>query len=377
MPNSRSIKNKSCALVITGLIQLLVTAGCSWLNSDRGPAGKDVSAETAKKMTIGLVLDRGGKDDRSFNAAAWEGAQRAAKEFGIEVKDVQAPDVAAFEPAIKRFAEKKFPLVISIGFLQADAVKKAAQSYPATHFAIVDAEVDLPNVASYMFAEHEGGFLMGTIAALATKSNKVGFIGGMEVPLIRRFLVGYEAGAKTVNPKIEVVSHFVGTNQTAWADPAKAKELALAQINQGVDCIFQAAGASGTGVFDAVAETGDNPDRSKKKPVYAIGVDSNQNWIKPGKVLTSMLKRVDLAVYNAIKQASQGRPDSGLKVFSLRDRGIDYAIDDNNREQIEPYHTQIEETRAKIVEGKIKVPDYYQQMKVTEQKPELKTESKN
>ncbi|MBK7889494.1 MAG: BMP family ABC transporter substrate-binding protein [Bdellovibrionales bacterium] len=325
-------------------------SGCTKASDSNG--GESPAAKTSG-LTIGLVLDKGGKDDRSFNTAAVVGSSQAAKEFGLTIKDVESPDDTAFEPALRTFAERGLPLVIAIGFGQADALKKVAPQFPNTKFAIVDAVVEGPNVASLMFEEQEGSFLVGYLAGLATKTNAVGFVGGMEVALIRRFLMAYEAGAKAANPKVKVLNNFVGITASAWANPTRGKELALSQINQGADVIFHAAGASGMGVFDAAEE----------KKVYAIGVDSNQNAIKPGRVLTSMLKRVDTAVYAVIAEVVKGEFKPGLRSFGLKDKGIDYAVDSNNEAVIAPYKSKLEEVRAQIISGKIVAPDYYKSKK--------------
>ncbi|MBL7689542.1 MAG: BMP family ABC transporter substrate-binding protein [Bdellovibrionaceae bacterium] len=327
-----------------------IFSGCTKASDSKG--GESPTSKTSG-LTIGLVLDKGGKDDRSFNTAAVVGSSRAAKEFGLTIKDVESPDDSAFEPALRTFAERGLPLVVAIGFGQADALKKVAPQFPNTKFAIVDAVVEAPNVASLMFEEQEGSFLVGYLAGLATKTNAVGFVGGMEVALIRRFLMAYEAGAKAANPKVKVLNNFVGITASAWANPTRGKELALSQINQGADVIFHAAGASGMGVFDAAEE----------KKVYAIGVDSNQNAIKPGRVLTSMLKRVDTAVYAVIAEVVKGEFKPGLRSFGLKDKGIDYAVDSNNEALIAPYKTKLEEVRAQIISGKIVAPDYYKSKK--------------
>jgi basic membrane protein A len=237
-----------------------------------------------------------------------------------------------------------------VGFSQADALKKISKIYPQTHFAIVDSFVDVPNVASLVFAEHEGSFLVGYIAGLKTKTNVVGFIGGMDVDLIKRFELGYREGVAYANPKIKIISNYVGVSSEAWMNPTKGKELALAQIGQGADVIYVAAGATGQGVFDAVEE--------KKK--LAIGVDSNQNWVKPGYILTSMMKRVDTAVYNIIKDESEKRFTWGNKYFGLANKGVDYALDKYNETLIPPDMQQkVEKLRSDIIIGKIKVSDYY------------------
>jgi basic membrane protein A len=332
------------------MIRLLKWLMCLSAVLATGCTRHDDSGATKKAgLKVGLVLDKGGKDDKSFNTAAFRGATDAAKQLGIELKEVESPDDAAFEPALRTFAERGYGLIIAIGFAQVDAVKKVAPQFPTTHFAIVDGVVDLPNVTSLMFAEHEGAYLMGYLAALLSKTGKIGFIGGMDIALIRRFQMAYEAGAKFANPKITIEVNYVGVNSSAWANPTRGKELALSQYGRGVDVIFHAAGASGLGVFDAAEE----------KQAYVIGCDSNQNALKPGRVASSMLKRVDTAVFDVIKLQSEGHFQSGKHDFGLRDNGIDYAVDANNEKIIAPFKAKIDQVRAKIVAGEIKVPDYY------------------
>lgn len=301
-------------------------------------------------VKIGLVLDKGGKDDKSFNASAYEGAKKAEKELGIELKYVEATDNNSLETLHRNFAQKKYDLVIGIGFAQTDAVKKVAALFPQTQFAIVDGELTATNVRSLLFEEHEGSFLMGSAAAIKSKTNVVGFIGGMDIPLIRRFQKGFEAGAKYVNPKITIINNYIGVTGEAWNNPAKAKEMALSQIGQKADVIFHAAGASGAGLFDAASE----------KKVFAIGVDSNQNWLKPGVVLTSMLKRVDVAVFTTIKSVTEKKFQAGIVRFGLKDSGIDWALDANNQSLwTEAEKNKMAEIKKLIVAKKITVPDYY------------------
>lgn len=326
---------------------LALASGCTKSDKD---ALKPSEGASSSGLKIGLVLDKGGKDDKSFNSAAFRGASDAVRDFKIQLKDVESPDDAAFEPALRTFAERGYPLVLAIGFAQIDAVKKVAPQFPNTRFAIVDGVVEGANVASLMFAEHEGSYLVGYLASLMSKSAKVGFVGGMDIALIRRFEMGYEAGVKAANPKAQILVNYVGVNSSAWANPSRGKELALGQISRGADVIFHAAGASGMGVFDAVEE----------KKAFAIGVDSNQNMIKPGRVATSMLKRVDTAVYQIIKDQVEGSFKAGTRYFGLKDKGIDYAVDEHNKSVIEPYTAKLEEIKRKIVEGQIKVPDFYE-----------------
>jgi basic membrane protein A len=315
--------------------------------------GAAASAEAALK--IGMVLDRGGKDDKSFNASAFKGLSEAKDKLGLQIKVVEAPDDNSYEPALRSFAQKDFDLIIGIGIAQAEAVKKVAEAFPAKKFAIVDAEVPAPNVKSLLFQEHEGAYLAGALAAMKSKSGKLGFIGGMDIPLIRRFQMGFEAGAKKVNPKAQVVSNYVGVTSQAWNNPPKGKELALAQYEGGADVVFAAAGASGAGMFDAVEE------RAKAgQQKYAIGVDSNQNWVKPGLVLTSMLKRVDVAVHSTVESVHAGKFSPGVQRFGLQDKGIDLAMDEHNAKLMTPeLKSRLEALKKDIVSGKIKVPDYY------------------
>jgi basic membrane protein A len=307
-------------------------------------------ATQAHALKVGLVLDKGGKDDKSFNSAAYEGATKAQKELGIELKYVEATDSNSIENLHRSFAKKDFDLIIGIGFAQADAVKKISAQFPDKKFAIVDGNVPGPNVKSLLFEEHEASYIVGAIAALKSKTGKIGFIGGMDIPLIRRFEMGYKAGIEKIASKDSLVSNFIGITGDSWNNPARAKELALAQYNSGVDVIFVAAGASGTGVFDAAEE----------KKAFAIGVDSNQNWVKPGFILTSMLKRVDIAVFDTIKETKEGHFTPGMVQFGLKNKGVDYALDSNNDKLLTPdIRKKAEDLKTQIIAGQIVVPDYY------------------
>jgi basic membrane protein A len=304
----------------------------------------------AEPLKVALVLDKGGKDDRSFNSAAYAGATKAEKDLQIDLKYVEATDTNAIENLHRSFARKNYDLIIGIGFAQMEAVKKVAAQFPKVKFAIVDGEINAPNVRSLLFEEHEGSFLVGALAAMKSKTGHLGFIGGMDIPLIRRFALGYEAGVKYANPKATVIENYIGVTGEAWNNPAKAKELALSQFAQGVDVTFVAAGASGSGAFDAAEE-------NKK---FAIGVDSNQNWIKPGTILTSMIKAVDVAVYDTIKITQEGKFSAGIVRFGLKNKGIDYALDKYNDKLITPaMRKKAEEIKKNIIAGRIQVPDYY------------------
>lgn len=305
---------------------------------------------SADVLKVGLVLDKGGKDDKSFNSSAYAGATKAQKDLKIDLKYVEATDNNAIENLHRSFARKNFDLIIGIGFAQTDAVKKVAAQFPKIKFAIVDGEVKAENVRALLFQEHEGSFLIGALAALKSKTGKIGFIGGMDIPLIRRFALGYEAGAKYINPKITVLQNFIGVTGEAWNNPPKAKELALSQFARDVDVTFVAAGASGSGAFDAAEE--------KKK--FALGVDSNQNWMKPGVILSSMIKSVDVAVYDTIKLTQEGHFKGEVVRYGLNNKGVDYALDNHNEKLItSDIKAKLEDLKKKIIAGQIKVPDYY------------------
>ena len=307
----------------------LLASGCS----ERAEARRDGCA-----IKVGIVFDIGGKNDRSFNAAAWEGVKRAEKELPICLYDVEPGNPTSIEPAMRAFAEKNFDLVIGVGFAQGPIM------------------TPLKNVASLVFREHEGSYLVGMIAASKSKTGVLGFLGGMDIPLIHRFNKGYEEGAKSVNPNIQIVTNYVGVTDHAWNNPGKGKELALAQIEKRADVIFTAAGNSGLGAFDAVEQYGKNDEGEANR--FVIGVDSNQNGVKPGYVLTSMVKRVDNAVFDAVKEVLEGRFQGGFHVFGLDKDGVAYAVDEHNKALIpQDVIQKAEEAKSKIVAGEIKVTD--------------------
>ena len=303
----------------------------------------------AQDVAPAVVFDMGGKFDKSFNEGAYNGAERFKRETNIAYRDFEVTNEAQREQALRNMARRGSTIVVGIGFSQASAMEKVAGEFPNVKFAIVDAVVNKPNVQSIVFKEHEGSFLVGMAAALASKTGKVGFVGGMDIPLIRKFAVGYEEGARYVNPAIEVFQNMTGTTPAAWNDPTRGGELARSQFDRGADVIYAAAGATGLGVLQA----------AKDKGKLAIGVDSNQNYIHPGTMLTSMVKRVDLAVYNAFKTAKDGSWKAGLQVLGLAEEGVGYALDDHNRNLITPaMKSRLDQARADIIAGKIKVTDY-------------------
>jgi basic membrane protein A len=300
------------------------------------------------KVHVGIVFDAGGKDDRSFNAAAWKGVQRAAQDLPIVLRDAEPGDPNSVEPALRAFAERGYDLVIGVGFSQTPIVEQVARDYPDLDFAIVDGVSELSNVASLIFKEHEGSYLVGMIAARKSTTGVIGFVGGMDIPLIHKFETGYEEGARAVNPRIRVIQNYVGVTDAAWNNPGKGKELSIAQIGKGADVIFAAAGNSGLGAFDAAEQHGK----------LVIGVDSNQNWVKPGYVLTSMVKRVDNAVYLIVRDRVQGRFKGGVHVYGLDNDGIGYAMDQYNAKLIPPeVIREVETAKQKIIRGQIKVTD--------------------
>ncbi|MEW6735613.1 MAG: BMP family ABC transporter substrate-binding protein [Acidobacteriota bacterium] len=326
-------------LFILCLLFTLVFSGCSGALSGGDELGR---------IRVGIVYDIGGKDDKSFNSAAWEGVRRAEKELAIKLNDVEPGDPTSIEPCLRAFAERGYDLIIGVGFAQAPIIEGVARDYPQLRFAIIDSNIALPNVASLIFKEHEGAFLVGMIAARASKGGKIGFVGGMDIPLIHKFATGYAEGARYINPNIQVVENYVGITDAAWNNPSKGKELAKSQYESGIEVIFQAAGNSGLGVFDAAEEMNR----------LAIGVDSNQNWLKPGFILTSMLKRVDTAVYSIVKEVVDQRFQGGVHLYGLDNEGVDFALDEFNRALIpQEVIKEVGAAKQKIILGEIKVTD--------------------
>src|SRR6266498_1660776 len=332
-------------------------------------------ADDKSKIHVGIVFDIGGKDDRSFNAAAWAGVKCAESgtlpdgktscgkpALDIVLRDVEPGNPTSIEPAMRAFAERGYDLIIGVGFAQAPIMQNVARDYPNIHFAIVDGVIfeddgktPKANVASLVFKEHEGSYLVGMLAAKTSKTGTIGFLGGMDIGLIHRFEGGYEQGAKAVNPNIQVIQNYVGVTDAAWNNPGKGKEIALAQISKGADVIFTAAGNSGLGAFDAVEQQGKQNGRATH---FVIGVDSNQNMVKPGFVLTSMVKRVDNAVYSIVQDVVNGKFQAGFHVYGLDKNGVAYAMDEYNRDLIPQDAIQQAETaRQKIINGQIKVTD--------------------
>jgi basic membrane protein A len=301
-----------------------------------------------------IVFDIGGKFDKSFNESMYNGSEKFKAETGIQYGEFEIANEAQREQAIRNFADQGYSPIIAAGFAQAAAVEKVAKEYPDLKFAIVDMVVDLPNVQSIVFKEHEGSYLVGMLAGMATKSGTVSFVGGMDIPLIRKFACGYAQGVKAARPDAKIIQNMTGDTGAAWNDPVKGGEITKSQISQGSDVVYAAAGATGLGVLKAAAEGG----------ALGIGVDANQNYLYPGKILTSMLKRVDVAVYNVMKDGKDGTFQGGIKALGLAEDGVGYAMDDNNAALVsDDMKAKVEAAKADIIAGKIAVHDYMEDNK--------------
>ena len=294
-----------------------------------------------------LIFDLGGKFDKSFNEAAFAGAQRWAEETGESFREIELQSEAQREQALRRFAEAGSNPIVMTGFAFGDALGQVAGDYPDTDFVIIDMVVDAPNVRSVVFNEHEGSYLVGMMAAMASESNTVGFIGGMDIPLIRKFACGYAQGVLAVNPDATVISNMTGSTPAAWNDPVKGPELTKAQISQGADVVYAAAGGTGVGVLQTAAD----------EDILSIGVDSNQNHLHPGKVLTSMIKRVDNAVFDAMSDGPG--MEKGFNVMGVGNEGVGVAIDEHNKALVTAeMQAAVDEAAAKIADGSLEVHDY-------------------
>ncbi len=302
----------------------------------------------AQEINPAIIYDLGGKFDKSFNESAFNGAEKFKTETGIAYRDFEIQNDAQREQALRKFAEDGNNPIVMAGFSWAATLEKVSADFPDTKFAIIDMVVDKPNVRSVVYKEQEGSYVVGVLAAMASQSKKVGFVGGMDIPLIRRFGCGYVGGAKAAGAT-DVIQNMTGDTPAAWNDPTKGGEIAKSQIDQGADVVYAAAGGTGVGVLQAAADAGK----------LGIGVDSNQNGLQPGKILTSMVKRVDVAVYNAFMDAKNGSFSAGMSDLGLKEGGVDYAMDDNNKALITPeMAAAAEKAKADIIAGTIKVHDY-------------------
>lgn len=337
-------------ILAIALSVLLLLAGCGADKSapsngaasgvtDHGP-----TKDTSKKLVVGVVFDSGGRGDKSFNDSAYAGITRAEKELGIESKTVDSKAQKDYETNLSAMADGGCDLIFAVGITQAKALESVSAKYPNVKFAIIDGGVDRPNVRSLVFSEEEGSFLAGYLAGLVSKTSKVGFVGGMEIPLIKKFEVGYEAGAKFANPKIEVLPAKYTNN---WDDSGAGRSAATVLYNSGADIVYHAAGRCGQGVIEA----------AKDMNHFAIGVDSDQDSLAPGHVLTSMVKHVDVSVYQTIKDTIDGKFSAGTKQYDLKDKGVGLTDFQFTKAVIgEANIAKVEKVSDAIVSGKLKVP---------------------
>lgn len=331
----------------------IVLSGCGKKDTGTG-TGTNTGTTTGgaavdgKNFKIGMVTDIGGVNDKSFNQSAWEGLKKLSKDTGAQTKNLESKSDADYTPNLNQFVKEGYNLTWGIGFLMGDQLKAAATQNPKAHLAIIDNVVDAPNVESVTFAENEGAYLVGVVAGLMTKSNKIGFVGGIDIPVIKRFDLGFEAGVKAVNPKAAILKNYTG----AFDKPDLGKTAAATMYNDGADIIFHAAGATGNGVFNEAK------DRLKAgKKVWVIGVDKDQSLEFGDDVtLTSMLKRVDEAVYRVSKDVIEGKFQGGkTTVLGLKDNGV--GLPDTSRKNVPAdVLKKVDEYKDKIVKGEIKVP---------------------
>ncbi|MGL5125452.1 MAG: BMP family lipoprotein [Fusobacteriaceae bacterium] len=325
--------------LILGLVVLstLLFTACG------GPKEATNTTTVANPIKVGIVLSTGGLGDKSFNDSAYRGLEMAKKDLGIDFKYVELASLVEAEQFLREYADANYDLVIATGFDMTDAAKKVATDYPNIKFAMIDDVVESPNVRSLLFKEQEGSFLMGALAAMMSKSETIGFVGALEIPILQRFQKGYEQGAKYVNPNIKVLAVYAG-GPNPFNDPLKGKEIAISEIKQGADVIYHAAGGTGMGVIEGVKELGK----------YAIGVDSNQDDVAPGVVLTSMLKNVDVAVYDTVKSVIDGTFQPGSHAFGIEENGVGTTEFKNTKDIIGAANlNKLNEIIAKIKSGEI------------------------
>ncbi|WP_136616879.1 MULTISPECIES: BMP family lipoprotein [Mesorhizobium] len=307
------------------------------------------SSSLASDIKPALLYDLGGKFDRSFNENAFNGAEKFKKERGVPFLEFEPNNDAQREQALRTFAQRGADPIITVGFPWALTLEKIAPQYPNTRFVLIDSKVNLPNVQSIEFAYNEGAFIVGALAGLKTKTGSIGFVGGMDIPIIRSFECGYETGARHTRPDIKVIENMTGTTPSAWADPARGRELALGQYDRGADIVFAAAGGTTMGVLQAAA------DADK----LAIGVGTNQNGVHPGHVLTSATAGIDVAVYRTLSDASDGNWKAGVLRLGVKEGGVGWYLDENNRPLLtDDDIAKVKTIEADIASGKVKVPEY-------------------
>jgi len=333
------------ALALLALVPF--AAGCG-----KGSSSQKAATDANAPLQVGLVFDIGGRGDKSFNDAAYAGLEAAQKELGIQFTTLETSEGADREAQLRQLAAGPAQIVFGVGFLFTDDVRALAKEFPNKKFACVDYTVNPgdtlpPNLVALKFKEEEGSYLVGALAALLSKTHKVGFVGGMTIPLIKKFEAGYIAGVKAADPKCEVLVKYAGNTGNAFKDPTKGKELALAEYHSGADIIYHASGSTGLGVFEAARELNK----------LAIGVDSDQYDEAPGFILTSMVKRVDVAVLETIRAVKENRFEGGVKTFGVADDGVKWVYDDRNKALVpDAVKAKVDSLRARIVRGEITAP---------------------
>jgi basic membrane protein A len=329
---------------MTKLLPAALLAAAAWAGA--APLGA-AQADTIKPA---ILFDMGGKFDKGFNEGVYNGGQKFSKMTGIKIQEFEVQNEGQREQGLRNFAKHGDNPVLAIGFAQADGLTVVAKEFPKTEFGIVDMVVDLPNVHSFVFKEQEGSYLAGMLAAMAAgPTGKVGFVGGMDIPLIRKFACGYVQGVKAVEPNMEVFQNMTGSTPAAWNDPVRGGELAKSQIERGASVVYAAAGATGLGVLQAVADAGK----------LGIGVDSDQNYLHPGHMLTSMVKRVDVATEDLFNDAKAGKFTAGISNLGLKEGGVDVAFDQYNKDLVKPeWKAKVEQAKKDIIAGKLEVHDY-------------------
>lgn len=297
-----------------------------------------------------VIYDLGGKFDKSFNEGVFNGIQRFTEETGVKVMEFVVTNEARRRQAMERMIRRGATVLLGVGFGQADAINAVAEANPDKQFSIIDVYwLDRPNLRQYSFKEHEGSYLVGVAAAMKSETGTVGFVGGMDSPQIRKFACGYVQGAKSVRGDVTVLRNMTGTTPAAWNDPVKGAELTRGQIDRGADVVYQAAGGTGIGVIKAAADAGK----------LSIGVDSNQNHLAPGSVLTSMVKRVDLAAYQTFMDAMNGEFTTGVRSLGLAEGGVGWAVDEHNRALVSgEIEAAVEKAKQAIISGAVKVHNY-------------------
>lgn len=355
---------KRTPLMLVLVLSLLAATACSTPQAtpaitEAAPAATEEAAAPASEFKVAMITSQGGLGDRSYNDSGYIGLQKAEKELGVEIKVIESSDpVGEGEQLLRTAADSGFDLVITLEYSHFDPLARVAPDYPDTTFAILNIAVDAPNVVSVIFKEQEASFLAGALAAMVTTMEGndrvnpdavIGAIGGTQSPGIDKFIVGYEEGAKFINPDTNVLSAY----SNSFGDPAKGQELTLAMFDQGADIVFQIAGGTGEGVFQAADDAHH----------YAIGVDSDQDYIKPGSILTSMVKRVDVAVYDLISRLVAGSLQGGTTVeYGLKEDGVALSPMEYTREQVSPdFLTKVDDLKAKIISGEIVVTDVTKQ----------------